>query len=1611
MDNQFVTSCPKCHSKWAHIIDEGTRKICVCTKCVHTEIFYTSSLELEQIHSILVDLKHSNIPGVIISSYETLISLLKDNEIYGALIKIKDIFELVIKLPLVIMLSHISNKVYHNANDKSDFEKNFSSLHTLLQKFVYDAISYQLTLGNWEAISGLIKKHNINDLFPNTEPSSALYTLWNINQKNHKSYTSLKDGTIASWRNKTIGHGALNCNKQDVKKDICEKLSLLNSLLQSTMEDYAQIDILIEDKFINVKAKQESTIIAVEPFIALVDTKTQNNTESQEFLQLDNLSVFESYNEKKQLGHIINYSDGTKYISNNLTTMLTFIDDNLKKFPTLSLIRAKDMGNLDDDTIYSTEIEILNSLNETTFHKGKYFSDWFINCLDSYSSGVFLCCAERGMGKSAFSRAIDQTETIKIKNNKPLSDYLNNNNYELLIRTFHFNSYYNSDIFTFISKIKDIFTTILVSQENNTTYLKSIIYISHNIEESYTALYNSINDVSIPIIQKKNLFLKFLKSLLSLWKYKFQKQKLILVLDGLDEIKEGDNNINISDFLPDNNDLMSNDLDGIYIILTSRCLEEIKSNYKLFNLLTSYKFTDKLILKRELNQTIFNSPYSKAFISEIKNTFNTTDDIQAISIANNLEWRYNYLTAYKKLYSVDSSKNLQCFMDDPFEVYLNQLSALSRSYAEDIKSMLNLLTITNEALTISEISYLITGDNKPTFKLYGMLMDIINFLNVERGYERGTLFNISHPDWIAKINKNKTLSTNRKLLTDRLTKQLLEMCSNKLPSNDFSSSIYDGEAWLISNAHLFGVSMYDSLDQVSNIDFGQYLYQIHRSIRLNKQLVASVKEADIATLDKSSIKKYINSYLSLAEHYSKLNDFYKCLSYCDVAINICNKLSEFNNHEEFFVSKSLSDVYHKKAKILKFFTEFDESIKYYLKSIKLKEKLTEEYKNGGYFYDLDSLAASYHDLAKLLNESNPKEAQNLHCKAIVIREQLAEDYKNGGRFFDLDLLATSYNSLAILLKKSNLKEAQTLLFKAIVIREQLAEDYKNGGRFFDLDLLAISYNNLAVLLKDSNPKKALNLYNKAIVIREQLAKDYKNGGRFFDLDLLAISYHNFAIFLADSNPKKALNLYDKAIVIKEQLAEDYKNGGRFFNLNSLISSYQEFGIFLKEIDSTHASKLFSKNIIIGEQLAEDYKNGGRFFDLDLLAISYSNLAILLKESNPKVAQNLFWKAISTREQLAEDYKNGGHFFDLNKLATSYNNFAKFLRNVDFSRAIEFFSKGIAIREQLAEEYKNGGRFFDLNSLSTSYSYLAILLKESNLEESRNLYGKAIAIDKQLAEDYKNGGRFFDLDSLATSYNNLAMLLEKSNLEESQNLYGKAIEIKEQLAEDYKNGGRFFDLDSLATSYNNLAMLLYESNPEKARNLHIKGIAIEKQLAEDYKNGGRFFDLDSLATSYNNLATLLYESNPEEARNLYDKAIATREQLAEDYKNGGRFFNLFSLAISYHNLARLLENSNSEEARNLYDKAIAIGKQLAEEYKNGGRFFNLDNLARIYVSTAKFLKKIDTEKTKKLINTAIEIREQLAEDYKNGGRFFDLNSLTETYEQRNILLNIAKHKNY
>ncbi|MBF0231608.1 MAG: hypothetical protein HQK65_01035, partial [Desulfamplus sp.] len=232
--------CPHCQSQ---TIRELPNSVYLCKDCDkdfqiiwHISVYEDKTLWDEN--------AFKNYPSVIKNEYLRLKALFKEGQTYGALLQIKDVFEVLLKFPILVAVSQI----YANI-DRDDQD------NTILKEM----IAKNLSLGDWERIGGLICKSKSKTKIITYNQIKSIMQIFNKNN-------------ITNWRNETIGHGALQFdNTDDFKKSVEEKLQIIKNYLENNKKLYSALTIDDESKTVEYSDGKITIKIELYPYILVED--------------------------------------------------------------------------------------------------------------------------------------------------------------------------------------------------------------------------------------------------------------------------------------------------------------------------------------------------------------------------------------------------------------------------------------------------------------------------------------------------------------------------------------------------------------------------------------------------------------------------------------------------------------------------------------------------------------------------------------------------------------------------------------------------------------------------------------------------------------------------------------------------------------------------------------------------------------------------------------------------------------------------------------------------------------------------------------------------------------------------------------------------------------------------------------------------------------------------------------------------------------------------------------------------------------------------------------------------------------------------------------------
>ncbi|RJX25116.1 MAG: hypothetical protein C4554_07725 [Dethiobacter sp.] len=334
--------------------------------------------------------------------------------------------------------------------------------------------------------------------------------------------------------------------------------------------------------------------------------------------------------------------------------------------------------------------------------KATYYLDWLKAAMGKNGKGIYMMCAERGTGKTAFTYAIDELggDNMHIEGCTVRSYYINRTN----IRS----------AMDFSTSVSRLFTKTKTDrlESSSDMHLPRITIASCNPAEDMAYLLNTYRRYHDKL---------------------FSQDRLLLVIDGIDELQA--DNAGILNFLPHPSMLD----EGVHILLT--CRSDGAMPAYVLSFVQTFQFTEMKIFNRKVENRellrqyvnskirvkgcklkeneieklmgILHDSFSNAQLLKQFLEYGSYDDLDAIKHQSVLDFYYDYL---KRLYG-----------ETVFKKVLKLLCTLATLYEPvDIHELIWLADGVNDAsdITVSDIA---------------MLYDLKCLISVERSYQ-GNLY-------------------------------------------------------------------------------------------------------------------------------------------------------------------------------------------------------------------------------------------------------------------------------------------------------------------------------------------------------------------------------------------------------------------------------------------------------------------------------------------------------------------------------------------------------------------------------------------------------------------------------------------------------------------------------------------------------------------------------------------------------------------------------------------------------------------------------------------------------------------------------------------------------
>lgn len=501
-----------------------------------------------------------NIPAILKKEYQLLQQSVQNDDICGALFRLKDIYEICIKLPSILSIITISARMERDRafvrmpetqlkKEQEDFltgREAPESDSEQQEKFRYilsHMVKEPLSIGSWRQItSSIVENAGIFALDKDLkEILERTLLLFQVKPRKVREQGRYED--VGNWRNKTIGHGTLFINTEaywEQVYDLVQGLFLYFGGNGNTplKEFYGRIFIEKENDGSNVLKVGEQTY-PISEYIYTFEEKDY---------------FFDSYYSRQKYAEITNYLDAPRRLKNNpyYENIYSMLDGRKK-----SQRRKKER-----QITKSSDREAYACLNcAPGYEKPEFVLDEIRTFMEEHDRGVLHIQMERGMGKSTLAHELDGRYQRGI-----LQEDL-----KAVVRVYHIRDMQfreenpARDFFTALSSNLSSFAGGQLEMDNEDYYIDG--------KDIRQQMEHGGDDAPAAFCQYLELFRERYEEELTDHAGTEEELKLVYILDGIDEL--GSNAGSVLDAIPD--PVFLNALpeeNHIYLILLSRIQDE-----------------------------------------------------------------------------------------------------------------------------------------------------------------------------------------------------------------------------------------------------------------------------------------------------------------------------------------------------------------------------------------------------------------------------------------------------------------------------------------------------------------------------------------------------------------------------------------------------------------------------------------------------------------------------------------------------------------------------------------------------------------------------------------------------------------------------------------------------------------------------------------------------------------------------------------------------------------------------------------------------------------------------------------------------------------------------
>lgn len=597
-------------------------------------------------------------PSFFINEYRQIKEFLENKKAHAALFKIKDIIETVLKFYILAVCA------WAKQNHFKKFEK----------QLLPHITTPNLSLGSWLALGNQMVSY-----FQKRREEKVPDVLFDGLLKVISFY---RTHNFINWRNEKIAHGALiNDDSEDFQIDVKRKITEIKQLFDILSSSLSSMELTITQ--VSSVNETDANMESDNPVLLLTCLSNKISFILNPFMSVDNQDIFFFDNQKSE-----KHSQLQCYVSGKRKTRNIPYFSELSRLLQESPIDREESINSDYRSL--AQDTALDSIGiDSDFVEPLYLTAWLQEAILQNPKGIIALGMERGMGKSIYTERINSLR----KNPVVISN-------DVDVRTYHIT---RSQIMG-----KSDFERTIETQWI-TDYQGNIWIDSPRIRDFYAA-------------QKKisTAFADYLNQCLRYSQKRRGKSKILMVIDGLDEI----NDQTIWDYFPDRDDLA----DGVYILLTYRT-ENAKSISSVISEQIALLSPDVTLLidSKAEEYTSFLAEYINRMIPQSRLRS------QLVNVSDGTMFSLSLIC---KLLKYGWEINAHIDIETIISYYWQEIR---RQYGpsgyERIKTLISLFCVygIDDSVSIMDIASILYG-GEITYELLGELSDIMPFLLSERGF-------------------------------------------------------------------------------------------------------------------------------------------------------------------------------------------------------------------------------------------------------------------------------------------------------------------------------------------------------------------------------------------------------------------------------------------------------------------------------------------------------------------------------------------------------------------------------------------------------------------------------------------------------------------------------------------------------------------------------------------------------------------------------------------------------------------------------------------------------------------------------------------------------------